>query len=517
MAVPHSKSLRSHTKTTRSDRHFSPPEVSASPPDNSAAGLSDLPGQSLALTLLNQQILAGNDPLDSILQTITDFALEWTGACGAALAMRKESAIVCRARSGEKAPPLGAQLSRETGISGECLRKRKAQLCRDTENDPRVDLVVCRSQGLRSIAVLPIGEGPGINGILEVFSTEPDFFTGQDIALLQQLAALAELARAAHPEEVLVATVPLVADVHESEIPTDQEPAPAPATEAGAAAASIRPRLLTRGAIGLATVALLALVMWMGWRGVTAWNVKRAATRGAVANVADKAASAGSAVAPVTAATENPAETAEGNIQVDKPSPSRESKLPTGKRHAGEQPVTLAAKVDISPEKKSAKIKSATDHPAKTSQAPATPQATASDRTSVLTSQPPTQSPAADQPTLRADLASQPTIAVALSRRASLPTITPLVSSQGVSGGELVQTVPPVYPTLARTLHIEGTVILSALIMEDGTVRDIKVVGGPEVLSAAAVDAVKKWRYKPYELNGKPIKNQTKIRVDFKF
>ena len=107
--------------------------------------------------------------------------------------------MVCRARSGDTAPVLGARLSAETGISGECLRTGKIHHCSDTENDPLVDVEVCRSLGLRSMVVLPIRGWRGVNGIIEVFSTRPAAFTEQHIALLQQLALLAERARASQP------------------------------------------------------------------------------------------------------------------------------------------------------------------------------------------------------------------------------------------------------------------------------------------------------------------------------
>jgi len=54
------------------------------------------------------------------------------------------------------------------------------------------------------------------------------------------------------------------------------------------------------------------------------------------------------------------------------------------------------------------------------------------------------------------------------------------------------------------------------MIMEDGTLRDIKAIEGPPLLAQAAVDAVKYWRYKPYMLDGKPVKNEVRINVDFK-
>src|ERR1039458_5091120 len=135
------------------------------------------PDEGAVLSSLKELIAAGNHGLDPILGTITDVARQMTGASGAALAMWKEGAMVCRARSGHIAPVLGTQLSAKTGISGECLRTGKIQHCADTENDPHVDLDVCRSLGLRSIAVLPIRGWRGVNGILEVFSTRPAAFT----------------------------------------------------------------------------------------------------------------------------------------------------------------------------------------------------------------------------------------------------------------------------------------------------------------------------------------------------
>jgi protein TonB len=97
-----------------------------------------------------------------------------------------------------------------------------------------------------------------------------------------------------------------------------------------------------------------------------------------------------------------------------------------------------------------------------------------------------------------------------------MPGLSPPVS-QGVSGGQLEHSVFPVYPAQARALRLEGRVVLDAVIAEDGSLRDIKVVEGPSLLAQSAVDAVQQWRYKPYELDGKPVKNEIRIKVDFKF
>jgi len=93
----------------------------------------------------------------------------------------------------------------------------------------------------------------------------------------------------------------------------------------------------------------------------------------------------------------------------------------------------------------------------------------------------------------------------------------PVQVSQGISGGQLLSSTLPEYPAAARHLRLAGEVVLEATVMEDGTVGAIKVIKGSPPLAQSAVDAVKNWRYQPYELNGKPVKNETKITVDFTF
>ena len=58
--------------------------------------------------------------LDLILGAIAVAARSLTEASGSAIAMWRDDMMVCRARSGEMSPPLGARLSAESGISGEC-------------------------------------------------------------------------------------------------------------------------------------------------------------------------------------------------------------------------------------------------------------------------------------------------------------------------------------------------------------------------------------------------------------
>ena len=122
---------------------------------------------------------------------------------------------------------------------------------------------------------------------------------------------------------------------------------------------------------------------------------------------------------------------------------------------------------------------------------------------------------AVEPPSIPENSTNQSALNGVLSAKASLPGLAAPVS-RGVSGGQLIHSVPPVYPAQARLLRSEGKVVLSAMIMEDGTVSDAKVVEGSPVFAQSAIDAVKTWRYKPYELDGKPVKNEIRITVDFK-
>jgi TonB family protein len=96
------------------------------------------------------------------------------------------------------------------------------------------------------------------------------------------------------------------------------------------------------------------------------------------------------------------------------------------------------------------------------------------------------------------------------------PEVSKQASSQNVAPGHLAHRVTPTYPQQALLLRLQGKVILEATVYEDGTVHDLSVLQGQSVLAQAAVAAVERWRYKPYQLNGKPVKRKTTIAVDFK-
>jgi len=88
--------------------------------------------------------------------------------------------------------------------------------------------------------------------------------------------------------------------------------------------------------------------------------------------------------------------------------------------------------------------------------------------------------------------------------------------SQGVSQGLLIKSVPPEYPQQAMKMHLQGAVELLAYIGKDGSITGVKPIKGDAMLTRAAMDAVKQWKYKPYYLNDQPVEIQTQITVNFK-
>lgn len=93
----------------------------------------------------------------------------------------------------------------------------------------------------------------------------------------------------------------------------------------------------------------------------------------------------------------------------------------------------------------------------------------------------------------------------------------PFTVPEETSLGLLIHKVDPDYPAQALQQHLEGPVVLQAWIGKDGSVLDLKLVKGYFLLGRAAFDAVKQWRFKPYNHNGKTIDFQTYITVNFKY
>jgi len=87
--------------------------------------------------------------------------------------------------------------------------------------------------------------------------------------------------------------------------------------------------------------------------------------------------------------------------------------------------------------------------------------------------------------------------------------------SSGVAVGLLVQRTTPVYPAIAKTAHVSGTVVIQATISKSGAVSNLRAVSGSAMLRQSALDAVKTWRFRPYMLDGQPVEVDTTVSVNF--
>jgi Gram-negative bacterial TonB protein C-terminal/PilZ domain len=82
--------------------------------------------------------------------------------------------------------------------------------------------------------------------------------------------------------------------------------------------------------------------------------------------------------------------------------------------------------------------------------------------------------------------------------------------------GRLIHRVEPLYPAGALENGVEGTVKLHAVIGDDGSVKTLESVGGPDLLIDSAMNAVRQWRYTPTLLDGKPIETDQDVFIVFR-
>jgi len=329
---------------------------------------------------------------------------------------------------------------------------RTGKALRCDDTSLRVDAEVCRQRGLRSLAVVPLRSRRGVAGVLEVFSAQPHGFADRHMDLLAQLAEMAETVSAGHWNR------------------------------------GNRARLMIVGAALLVALSITGRMLMR----------ERPNPPRMPSDVAQAAAE------PVTppASAANPPHMP-SNVAV--PKPSRMIK-PSAARTAesqyfAERRVQRAQKVEVESSADRFNPNARLQTPA-----PGVGQRTAENASGVEATAPIPSGVAENLSSVLSTVLSAPL---------DLPQRTVTIS-QGVSEGRLQHRVLPEYPAQARSLRLEGPVVLEAMVMEDGSVHDIKLVSGHPTLARAALDAVRQWRYQPYRLNGKPVAMRTEIRVTFK-
>lgn len=218
------------------------PTVSVLPQEAAAPTATDYTALLAALAAVQKEVESLGGNLDAALQLLAERALAFTHASGAAIALHSEDRVspphlaeneymICRARAGSDAPPIGTQLHIGSGFSGECVRTGRLLRCDDAETDPHVDRESCRLLGIRSILAAPIRQRDEVVGLMEVFSPLPCAFNESDEKILQRLAetTLASLRRTngtqpsgAAPEAAEVVTPPSFEDSQPTALPQER-------------------------------------------------------------------------------------------------------------------------------------------------------------------------------------------------------------------------------------------------------------------------------------------------------
>jgi TonB family protein len=433
-------------------------------------------GNAELIELLRRSVDDESRSTDSLLAGIAEAARQLTGAEAAALALEQNGTIICRSRSGPVGPELGAPVSTNSGISGECLRRATILISTDTLRDTRVDPDVCSSLGIRSIAVVPLLGASSAIGILEVFSGRAGAFESEQIELLRDLAEIAEGAYEREKRRLKAAETP----VRPAALLAAMAPHRWRGFDVVAKALKRDYRIIAAASVA---VALISLVVWTSLRKTQAEIAASEAAPQTQAlspvKVKDNSASKASTVTPVS--------------------------RPTANRSSGESPDSLLHKAaELSPV------------PVRPSE-PAGGQAAEREITVARGTKPAAKAAPPDEPPPAVELASSATPGVVIDAMTSAPSLPPFTGAVSqATEAKLMRRVDPVYPPQARIQRLEGSVVLDATIGRDGTVRSTKVVSGPVALAEAAAAAVRNWRYAPATLNGNPTETLTRITVVFK-
>jgi TonB family protein len=91
----------------------------------------------------------------------------------------------------------------------------------------------------------------------------------------------------------------------------------------------------------------------------------------------------------------------------------------------------------------------------------------------------------------------------------------PLPVGGEVQPARLIHAMLPSYPQIARANRVAGDVTLDALVDEAGSVQDVKILAGPLLLREAAKEALRRWKYEPARLDGKPTAMHLTVTVKF--
>jgi TonB family protein len=491
------------------------------------------------------------------LAVIAQRAQAFTNASGVAIALSEGNAdeIVCRARSGASAPEVGTSLRVEGTFTGLCIQSGKELRCDDCETDTRVDTAAIRALNIRSMVVAPIKEDNRVIGVLAVFAPTPHAFTITHVAVLKtmgdQISALLHRQRSVREEIPPVEAARPAAPVPVAK-PVIVPPAPAPAATApvvikpaASAAAPARAVASVPKAepvkISSAPVEVVPLAMppkkeerrieappranFGTFDSVAAEEKKSGGRFMMVGVVAVLLIAAAATFAFLkmnkSSATQHPQEAANAPASVAPASAVPAPGAPGGSNSAPNSiaggPAVSGKTASEAESRKPAAAKIDRNAAIPEKPAPAEKQvvvATLGNGPSKIAQNNAQQAPDI-APSFAVTGGSAPAPLSVLVPAGAAPKAAAIEQSQ-LEPLQLIRTVQPVYPPIAKARRITGTVVVEAKVGKDGKVSSPKFISGPPVFKDAAFEAVLQYQFKAAKLNGQPIEQTTQIRINFR-
>ena len=410
----------------------------------------------LASQLATRGIHSSELVLDLVLHDLAEEAWQIVSGTGAAIALERDGEIVCRAAAGPTAPDLGIRMNTRVGLSAACLSEGLPQLCSDTENDNRVDAVVCRQLGVRSIAALPIFHGEQVKGILQVYSAHPSAFSAEDLIRLQSLSG--SVADAIRKTQQAFEAKPFSAVVDEDEEETT-EPLSIASIMQKVSPHDPGMKVLRGLVVGLAILVAVLLGFDIGWHKARGLRTSFPLTLEAVPDSAQ----------PQGSVTQDKPE---GGTRPVLPGPSKRSVKPPAEETDSQGGLVVYQ------------------------------------NGKVIYRQGPLTVGSRGLNGGMGDVPAKTTAEIEPAAGMSAP-------AEGITEGRLIQSVKPRYPTEAVQQRIEGAVTLHGTVGTDGMVHELSVVRGDPLLRQAALEAVQQWQYEPYKRDGTPIAMPIDITINF--
>lgn len=459
--------------------------------------------------------LSADLALEIVLNEFADQACLATGATGAAIVLKGDSEMVCRASSGSTAPALGARFDAASGLSGLCIATSRVQRCDDAQTDVNADAEACNRLGVRSVMVLPLMRDAEVVGLFELLSSRPAAFGDRDELTLKALshrvlknlelaaepfAEPVDVPRAIYPTEL----VDPIVDHSQADAESDHQmrhalrhpwfaPSSAPllVEETSDTPSGLGLDVVTGilGAAVLAGAILLAVLIGQRMGGHNS----------------------GRSVVPRRAQTEESVLSKGHGAQRSSEKNSAQITAPKGlagtKQTSAPGGFTGGHAVDASIRK------DAVPQPRKPALLPSSDSSLSEGGLRIYENgreifRMPPDGAQADSPGRTAGTGV---------RRASAIESSPIVElSPTEAEGNVVHRVEPDYPEEARQQQLQGSVVMDVRISRDGKVQSVNVVSGQHLLADAAIAAVKMWRFNPRTVKGKPAEMQTTVTMNFR-